>query len=101
MITPPRKPALNKTGDTIDDRTQLPDWMMFPSLNEAWKRSADDLITLMAERIKTFDALAASAPPAERAQARLIAQSYARVHAVLQELNATCKKTPSTERRTT
>jgi hypothetical protein len=54
----------------------------------------------MAERIKTFQALTTSAPPAERARVRLIAQSYIQVHTVLQELNATYKKTASAERKT-
>jgi hypothetical protein len=73
--------------------------MIFPALNEAWIQSADGTIALMAERIKTFQALPVSAPPAERARARLIAQSYTQVHAVLQELNATDRKAASAEQK--
>jgi hypothetical protein len=74
--------------------------MIFPNLNEAWIQSADGIIALIAERIKTFQALAASAPPTERVRARMVAQSYIQVHAVLQELIATYKKTASPERKT-
>lgn len=100
-MTPQRKTTPDTTTGTIDEQRLLPDWMMFPALNEAWMRSADGLIAHMEERSKTSQALTTSAPPAERARARLVAQSYIRVHAVLQELNDTCKKTTSTDRKTT
>jgi hypothetical protein len=100
-MTAAQKPTtLDKAAGTAEQQTLLPDWMMFQALNEAWIQSADGTIALMAERIKTFQSLAASAPAAERARARLIAQSYIHVHNVLQELNATCKKTSSAELKT-
>jgi hypothetical protein len=100
MTTTQRTTTLDKTASTADEQTLPPDWMTFPALNEAWVQSADGTIALLAERIKTFQALTTSAPPAERARARLIAQSYIQVHTVLQELNATYKKPPSAERKT-
>lgn len=100
MTTARRTTTLDKPAGTTDKQTLLPDWMTFPTLNEAWIQSADGTIALMAERIKTFQALTTSAPPTERARARLIAQSYLQVHAVLQELNTTYKKTASAERKT-
>jgi hypothetical protein len=99
MTTPQRTATLDKTAGTTDEQTLPPDWMMFPSLNNAWMQSAEATIALMAERFKTFQALATSAPPAERARARLIAQGYIQVHTVLQELNATYKKTASAKRK--
>jgi hypothetical protein len=98
MMTPQRK-VTDKTAGSVDEQTLLPDWMMFPALNEAWIQSADGTVALMAGRIKTFQELSSSTSPAERVRARLIAQSYVHVHAVLQELSATCKKTASTERK--
>jgi hypothetical protein len=100
MTTARRTTTRDKSDDATDKQTLLPDWMAFPTLNEAWIQSADGTIALMAERIKTFQALTASAPPTERARARLIAQSYLQVHAVLQELNTPYKKTSSAERKT-
>jgi hypothetical protein len=100
MTIQQRKAPLGKTTTSIDEQTRLPDWLMFPALNEAWMQSADGTIALMAERSKTFQELSASAPTAERARARLIAQSYVQVHSVLQELNATSKKIASAERKT-
>jgi hypothetical protein len=94
------KATPERTAETIDERALPPDWMTFPALNEAWMHSVDGTIELMAERSKTFQALIASSPPAERARARLIAQSYVRVHAVLLELHATHKTTTSAERTT-
>lgn len=99
-MTGQRTTTRDKTTGTTDEQTLPPDWMIFPALNEAWIQSADGTIALMAERIKTFQALITSAPPAERARVRLIAQSYIQVHTVLQELNTTCKKTASIERKT-
>jgi hypothetical protein len=99
MTTGQRTTTRDKTDGTNDEQTLPPDWMIFPALNEAWIQSASGTIALMAERIKTFQALTTSAPPAERARVRLIAQSYIQVHTVLQELNATCKKTASVERK--
>ena len=101
MTTGQRTTTHDKTAGTTDEQTLPPDWMIFPALNEAWIQSADGTIALMAERIKTFQALTTSAPPAERARVRLIAQSYIQVHTVLQELYATYKKTASAERKTT
>jgi hypothetical protein len=98
MTNPQIKATSDKTADAIGEQTLPPDWMMFPTLNEAWTQSADATIALMAERSKTYQALAASAPPAERARARLIAQSYVQVHAVLQELHSTSKRLASSER---
>ena len=98
MMTPQRK-IIDKPAGSIDKQALLPDWMMFPVLNEAWIQSADGAVALMAERIKTFQELSNSTAPAERVRARLIAQSYVQVHTVLQELNATCKKTASNERK--
>jgi hypothetical protein len=100
MTTARRTTTRDKSDDPTDNQTLPPDWMVFPTLNEAWIQSADSTIALMAERINTFHALAASAPPTERVRARLIAQSYIQVHAILQELNATYKKTASAERKT-
>lgn len=100
MTTARRTTTLDKPAGTTDKQMLLPDWMTFPTLNEAWILSADGTIALMAERIKTFQALTASSPPTERARARLIAQSYLQVHAVLEELNTTYKKTASAERKT-
>jgi hypothetical protein len=94
------KATPERTAETIDERALPPDWMTFPALNEAWMHSVDGTIELMAERSKTYKALATSAPPAERARARLIAQSYIRVHAVLHELRATYKQTATAERKT-
>jgi hypothetical protein len=99
MTSGQRTTTRDKTAGTTDEQTLSPDWMIFPALNEAWIQSASGTIALMAERIKTFQALTTSAPPAERARVRLIAQSYIQVHTVLQELNATCKKTASVERK--
>ena len=100
MTTGQRTTTRDKTAGATDERALPPDWMIFPALNEAWIQSADGTIALMAERIKTFQALTTSAPLAERARVRLIAQSYIQVHTVLQELNATFKKTASAERKT-
>ena len=100
MTIPQRKATPEKTAGTIGEQPLPPDWMMFPALNEAWMQSAAGTIALMAERSKAFQSLAASAPPAERARARLIAQTYIQVHTVLQELNATYKKIASAERKT-
>lgn len=100
MTTGQRTTTRDKTAGATDEQALPPDWMIFPALNEAWIQSADGTIALMADRIKTFQALTTSAPPAERARARLIAQSYIQVHTVLQELNATYKKTASAERKT-
>ena len=85
------------TSETSDEHTLAPDWMIFPALSSAWDQSAEGTITLMAERIKLFQGLASSAAPQERVRARLIAQSYVQVHAVLKELNATYKKTASVQ----
>jgi hypothetical protein len=90
---------LDKMASTADEHTVPPDWMVFPALNAAWLQSPDGTITLMAERIETFQGLSTSAVPAERIRARIIAQSYAHIHAVLVELNNTYKKTASTERK--
>jgi hypothetical protein len=100
MTTGQRTTTSDKTPGTADEQTLPPDWMIFPALNEAWIQSADGTIALMAERIKTFQALTTSAHPAERARMRLIAQGYIQVHTVLQELYATYKKTASAERET-
>jgi hypothetical protein len=98
MTNPLNKPMSDRTASAINEPTLPPDWMMFPALNEAWTQSADATIALMAERIKAFKTLAASASPAELTRARLIAQSYVRVHAVLQELYSTSKHLASFER---
>ena len=100
MTTRPKNATSERTAETIDDQALPPDWMTFPALNEAWTHSLDGTITLMADRSRAFQALIASAPPAERARARLIAHSYIRVHAVLQELRATYNHTASAERKT-
>jgi hypothetical protein len=100
MTTGQKTTTRDKTAGTPDEQMLPPDWMIFPALNEAWIQSADGTIALLAERIKTFQALTTSAPPPERARVRLIAQSYIQVHTVLQELNATYKKTASAERKT-
>jgi hypothetical protein len=100
MTTAQRTTTRDKTAGTTDKQTLAPDWMIFPALNEAWIQSAEGAIALMAERVKTFQALTASCPPAERPRARLITQSYIQVHTVLQELNATYKKIASAERKT-
>ncbi|HTF63145.1 MAG TPA: hypothetical protein VK638_10585 [Edaphobacter sp.] len=97
MTIAQRTTTLDKPAGTTDEQMLPPDWMMFPTLNEAWIQSAEGTIALMAERINTFQALTSSAPPAERVRTRLIAQSYIQVHTVLQELNATYKKTASAE----
>lgn len=101
MTTGQRTTTRDTTADNTDKQALPPDWMIFPALNEAWIQSADGTIALMAERLKTFQALTTSAPLAERARVRLIAQSYIQVHTVLQELYATYKKTASAERKTT
>ena len=100
MTTRPKHATSERAADTIDDRALPPDWMTFPALNEAWMHSVDGTIELMAERSRAFQALIDSAPPAERARARLIAHSYVRVHAVLQELRATYKHTTPAEQKT-
>jgi hypothetical protein len=98
-MTIPQRKLADKKISPIDEQKLLPDWMMFPALNEAWLQSADGIVALMAERIKTFRELSSSTAPAERVKARLIVQSYVQVHVVLQELNATCKKTAATEQK--
>ena len=100
MATARTKATPDKSAGTTDGHDLPPEWMMFPALNEAWTRSADETIAVMAERIASYKALSASASLAERSQARLIAQSYVQVHAVLQELNAAQKKATSAERKT-
>jgi hypothetical protein len=97
MISPHKKTTLDKAAGDIDEQMLPPDWMMFPALNEAWTGSAEATIALMAERSKAYQALAASAPPAERARARLIAQGYLHVHVVLRELHSTSKGSASSD----
>ena len=98
MTIRPIKATIERTAGSTDDQTLPPDWMTFPALNEAWTHSVDGTLALMVERRKTLQALIASAPPAERARARLLAHSYVRVHAVLEELNSAYTDTTSTER---
>lgn len=99
MATPQSKATSNKIADTTDGQNLLPEWMMFPALNEAWEKSADETIAVMTERIANYKALSISAAPAERSRARLIAQGYVQVHAVLQELNTAHKRAASAERK--
>ncbi|RZU42244.1 hypothetical protein [Edaphobacter modestus] len=101
MNTPQRKTMPDETASAADENKLPPDWMIFSALNAAWIQSPDGTIKLMAERIMTFQGLGTSAAPAERVRARLIAQSYVQVYAVLQELNATYKKTAYAERKAT
>ena len=61
MTTGQRTTTRDKTASTTDEQTLPPDWMIFAALNEAWIQSADDTIALIAERIKTFQALATAA----------------------------------------
>jgi hypothetical protein len=100
MINGKKNATREQTAGTADEQPLPPDWMMFPSLNEAWSRSVDGTIALMEVRIKTFQALCDSAPPTERARVRLILRSYIQVHAVLRELNATSEKTAPVKRKT-
>jgi hypothetical protein len=97
MTSPHKNTTRGKAAGDIDEQMLPPDWMMFPALNEAWTQSAEATIALMAERSKVYQALATSAPSAERARARLIAQSYAQVHAVLRELHSTSQNSASPE----
>jgi hypothetical protein len=99
MAAPQTKVKPDKMADTADEQNLPPDWMMFPALNEAWTKSADETIAVMAERIARYKALSISGAPAERSRARLIAQSYVQVHAVLQELNTAQKRAASAEHK--
>ncbi|MBB6142588.1 hypothetical protein HNQ77_000526 [Silvibacterium bohemicum] len=91
----------NETTDSADESHTPPDWMMFPALNEAWIKSADEVIDLMAERVSSYEVIGLSGAPAERSKARLIAQSYAQVHSVLKELKASQENAVSGKGRTT
>ena len=95
------KKTTNETANSVDESHTPPDWMMFPALNEAWMKSADEVIALMAKRISSYQAIGLTASPAERSKARLIAQSYAQVHSVLKELKARQENAASGKGRTT
>jgi hypothetical protein len=99
MAAPQTKATPDKMSDTTDEQSLPPDWMMFPALNEAWTKSPDETIAVMTERIARYKALSISGAPAERSRARLIAQSYVQVHAVLQELSTTQKRAASAEHK--
>jgi hypothetical protein len=99
MATSKAKATPDKMADKTDGQNLPPDWMMFPALNEAWTKSADETIAVMTERIVRYKALSISGAPAERSRARLIAQSYVQVHAVLQELNTAQKRAASAEHK--
>jgi hypothetical protein len=66
----------------------LAEWLTFPALAEAWAHSPEKTIAHLAERATFYKTLSESAAPAKQVRDRLIAISYMRVHALLQELYA-------------
>jgi len=66
----------------------LAEWLTFPALADAWAHSPEKTIAHLANRAAYYKARSESAAPAERVQDRLIAVSYMRVRALLEELYA-------------
>lgn len=64
----------------------LPDWMTFPVLASVFDPSPLEAIAYLTAKQKEYQTQLASAIAADRVRARLIAESYARTSALLQEL---------------
>jgi hypothetical protein len=62
------------------------EWLTFPALAEVWAHSPEKTIAHLADRAAHYKSLSESAAPADRVRDRLIAVSYERVHALLEEL---------------
>jgi hypothetical protein len=62
--------------------------MKFPTLAEVFDQSPSKTIAYFTAKHKEYQSLEATGPAADRVRARLIAASYARTCALLQELEA-------------
>jgi hypothetical protein len=78
----------------------LPDWMNFPTLSATFDPSPSKMIAYLTARQKEYESTETTGATTDRVRARLIAASYARTCALLQELEtarAEFLKQPETE----
>src|ERR1700749_3497408 len=84
----PRESKTNTATSQGRSSTVLPDWMKFPMLAEVFDESPSKMIANLTAKHKEYQSLETTGTAADRVRARLIAASYARTCALLQELEA-------------
>jgi hypothetical protein len=84
--------STNKSATTkANSAAPLPDWLTFPTLSAVFDPSPAETIDYLAAKSREYQSLKTAKTPADRARARLIAASYARTGALLQELESARK----------
>lgn len=81
-----RENSINQTTESRDGAVALPDWMTFPTLSAVFEPSPSATIVHLEAKQKEYQALETIRTATDRVRARLIAASYARTIALLQEL---------------
>lgn len=82
-----RENSATKPASFDGQSAALPDWMKFPALSAAFESSPSATIAYLEAKQREYESLQAGAS-GDRIRARLIAASYARTRALVQEIEA-------------